>query len=324
MDTPLISIVVPLYQEQENVPLLVQETADKLAGQNYELILVDDGSDDGTAAAIKEAASTDKRVVCLQLRRNYGQTAAMSAGFERARGQFIAYMDGDLQTDPADILKLLERLRRDDLDMVNGWRKDRQDAGLSRKLPSRMANALIRCSTRVRMHDYGCPMKLMRADLAKGLRLYGEQHRFLPALADLYGARIGEEVVRHRPRLHGESKYGIGRTIRVLVDLMLVLFFQHFTDRPLHLFGPAGLLALTTGLGIDLWLAMDKLLFGAELAGRPMLQLGSLLIVTGILLFGIGLIQEMQTRIYYEAAGHRHYTVRKEESRSANEREQSG
>jgi len=313
MAETMISIVVPLYREEENVPHLVAEVAEKLAGHAYELVLVDDGSDDGTVAAIKQACAKDERVVCVQLRRNFGQTAAMSAGFERARGDFIAYMDGDLQTDPADILKLLQRMQKDDLDMVNGWRKDRQDASLSRNFPSKVANALIRRSTKVRMHDYGCPMKLMRADVAKNLRIYGEQHRFLPALADLYGAKIGEEVVSHRARQFGESKYGIGRTIRVLVDLLLIVFFQRFTDRPLHLFGPAGLLSLAAGLFIDLWLAMDKLLFGAELAGRPMLQLGSLLIVTGILLFGIGLMLEMQTRTYYESTGRKHYSVREDD-----------
>lgn len=313
MAETMISIVVPLYREEENVPHLVAEVAEKLADYAYELILVDDGSDDGTVAAIKQACQKDERVICIQLRRNFGQTAAMSAGFERACGKFIAYMDGDLQTDPADILKLLQRMQQDDLDMVNGWRKERQDASLSRNLPSKIANALIRHSTKVRMHDYGCPMKLMRADVAKNLRIYGEQHRFLPALADLYGARIGEEVVTHRPRQFGESKYGLGRTVRVLVDLLLIVFFQRFTDRPLHLFGPAGLLSLAAGLFVDLWLAIDKLMFGAELAGRPMLQLGSLLIVSGILLFGIGLILEMQTRTYYESTGRKHYSIREDD-----------
>ncbi len=313
MAETVISIVVPLYREEENVPLLIGEVSDKLGDIDYELILVDDGSDDGTVEAVKRAQADDSRIVLVQLSRNYGQTAAMSAGFDRAKGRYIVYMDGDLQTDPADIPRLLERLQSDDLDMVNGWRKERQDASLSRNFPSRIANALIRRSTKVRMHDYGCPMKLMRADVAKNLRIYGEQHRFLPALASMYGAKIGEEVVTHRPRQFGESKYGIGRTIRVLVDLLLVLFFQHFTDRPLQLFGPAGLISLATGLFIDIWLTMDKLIFGAELAARPMLQLGSLLIVTGILLFGIGLILEMQARTYYESTGRRHYTIRKDD-----------
>ncbi|MDX8403364.1 MAG: glycosyltransferase family 2 protein [Mariprofundaceae bacterium] len=313
MAESMISIVVPLYQEEDNVPLLVAEVADKLSDFDYELILVDDGSDDGTVAAIKKAREMDKRVVLVQLRRNFGQTAAMSAGFERIRGQYVVYMDGDLQTDPADIPLLLERLKRDGLDMVNGWRKDRQDASLSRNIPSKLANLLIRTTTKVHMHDYGCPMKLMRADVAKNFRIYGEQHRFLPVLANLYGAKIGEEVVNHRPRQFGKSKYGIGRTIRVLVDLLLIVFFQRFTDRPLQLFGPVGLISLLTGLFIDVWLSIDKLLFGAELAGRPMLQLGSMMIVTGILLFGIGLILEMQTRIYYESTNRHHYKVREED-----------
>ncbi|MBL4775824.1 MAG: hypothetical protein JKY87_07215, partial [Mariprofundus sp.] len=171
--------------------------------------------------------------------------------------------------------------------------------------------------TKVRMHDYGCPMKLMRAEVAKNLRLYGEQHRFIPALADLYGAKMAEEVVSHRPRQFGKSKYGMGRTVRVLVDLMLVVFFQRFTDRPLQLFGPVGLVSLAAGLFIDLWLTADKLIFGAELAGRPMLLLGSMMIVTGILLFGIGLMLEMQTRTYYEATGRKHYSLRKDEDNAS-------
>lgn len=315
---PLISVVVPVYREERNIPLLVDEVAEALGSMDYELILVDDGSDDGTFAAIEAAAERDGHVVGIQLRRNFGQTAAMSAGFDAARGRYVAYMDGDLQTDPRDIPRLLERLERDDLDMVNGWRKERKDDGMTRNLPSRVANALIRASTRVRLHDYGCPMKLMRAEIARNLRLFGEQHRFLPALASLYGARLGEEVVTHRPRRFGESKYGLGRTIRVLVDLLLVLFFQRFTDRPLQLFGPAGLLSFAAGVGIDVWLSLSKLLGGAELAGRPMLQLGSLLIISGLLLFGIGLILEMQVRIYYGATGLRHYTIRRVVGASAN------
>ncbi len=311
MTEEMISVVVPVYREEENIFLLVEEVAQALAGVAYELILVDDGSGDGTFARIEEACKQDDHVVGIQLSRNFGQTAAMGAGFEAARGTYIAYMDGDLQTDPGDIPGLLARLHRDDLDMVNGWRRDRKDAGLTRNLPSRIANTLIRCSTGVRMHDYGCPMKLMRAGMAKDLRLYGEQHRFLPALAALSGARLGEEVVTHRPRRFGKSKYGLGRTIRVLVDLLLVLFFQRFTDRPLQLFGSAGLISFVAGAGIDLWLSLSKLMFGTVLAGRPMLQLGSLLIISGLLLFGIGLILEMQVRIYYESTGRRHYAIRK-------------
>ncbi|MDQ6972181.1 MAG: glycosyltransferase family 2 protein [Mariprofundaceae bacterium] len=312
----MISIVVPVYREEENIPLLVDEVATALSGLEYELILVDDGSDDDTFARISEACERDVHVQGVQLRRNFGQTAAMSAGFEAARGEFIVYMDGDLQTDPADIPRLLKRLKDDDLDMVNGWRRDRKDSGLSRNFPSRVANGLIRRSTTVRMHDYGCPMKLIRSEVAKNLRLYGEQHRFLPAMAALYGASLGEETVSHRPRRFGESKYGLGRTTRVIIDLLLVMFFQRFTDRPLQLFGSAGLLSFAAGLAIDLWLSLGKMFFDLELAGRPLLQFGSLLIISGVLLFGIGLIMEMQVRIYYESGGRRHYTVRKRVGRA--------
>ncbi|MDQ6960150.1 MAG: glycosyltransferase family 2 protein, partial [Mariprofundaceae bacterium] len=200
MAQELISIVVPVYREEENIPLLVDEVAQALGDMDYELILVDDGSDDDTFARIEQACSDDSHITGIQLRRNFGQTAAMSAGFEAVHGEYVVYMDGDLQTDPKDIPKLLERLKQDDLDLVNGWRKVRKDPGLTRNLPSRIANALIRRSTKVRMHDYGCPMKLMRVEIARNLRLYGEQHRFLPAMAALFGARIGEEVVTHRSR----------------------------------------------------------------------------------------------------------------------------
>ena len=309
--TPLISVVVPLFREAGNVLPLVAELEAALKDVEYELILVDDGSDDATFGEIEQAGKESGRVVGIQLRRNYGQTAAMSAGFDAAQGRFIVYMDGDLQTDPADIPRLLERLERDDLDLVNGWRKDRQDSAMSRTLPSRIANGLIRRSTRVQLHDYGCPMKVMRAEVAKNLRLYGEQHRFIPAIAAWQGARLGEEVVTHRPRRVGVSKYGISRTIRVLIDLMLVMFFLRFTDRPLQLFGLVGTSFFFAGLGIDAWLSLDKILFGAELAGRPLLQFGSLLIVTGILLLGIGLIMEMQARIFYEAPARRPFGVRR-------------
>ncbi len=311
MIADLISIVVPVYREQENIPLLVNEVASALDHVAYELILVDDGSDDDTFARIEEACQQDERVTGIQLRRNFGQTAAMSAGFDAARGEYIVYMDGDLQTDPADVACMLKRLKDDNLDMVNGWRRDRKDEGLKRNFPSRVANALIRTSTGLRLHDYGCPMKLIRSEVAKNLRLYGKQHRFLPAMAALYGARIGEEVVSHRARQFGESKYGLGRTVRVLVDLLLVLFFQRFTDRPLQLFGATGLVSFGVGFGIDLWLSLGKLLFDMELAGRPLLQFGSLLIISGVLLFGIGLIMEMQVRIYYESGSRRHYTIRR-------------
>jgi len=308
---PELSVVVPLFREEANVLPLVAAVEAALRSIDYELILVDDGSDDATFQRIREAAATSSRVVGIQLRRNFGQTAAMSAGFDAARGDLVAYMDGDLQTDPADIPRLIEQLKAQDLDLVNGWRKRRRDGRLTRTWPSKLANALIRRFTGVFLHDYGCPLKVMRADVAKNLRLYGEQHRFLPALAALYGARIGEAVVAHRPRRAGESKYGLDRSLRVLVDLLLVMFFQRFSDRPSQLFGPLGLFCFVSGLLIDAWLSMDKLLFGAELAGRPMLQLGSLLIISGLLLFGTGLILELQARTYYEATGRQHYRVRR-------------
>ncbi|RMH50538.1 MAG: glycosyltransferase [Zetaproteobacteria bacterium] len=305
-----LSIVVPLFDEQENVAPLVAEVEAALTGIDYELILIDDGSHDSTFTAMQRARRHHPRLRLLRMARNFGQTAAMMAGFDAARGRYVAYMDGDLQTDPADIPRLLERLQRDRLDLVNGWRRRRADDALTRTLPSRMANALIRRLLGIDLHDHGCPLKVMRAETAKALRLYGEQHRMLPAIAAIRGARIGEMEVHHRPRIHGRSKYGLGRTVRVLIDLLLVAFFQRFTDRPLQLFGGLGLLAGTTGLAIDGWLTVEKLLFGVHLAGRPLLQLGSLLIVSGILLFGIGLILELQIRTYYESTGARCYALR--------------
>ena len=306
-----LSVVIPLFQEQENVRPLVAGVTEALAGLRYELILVDDGSTDRTYAEVVAACRDHPQIVALQLARNFGQTAAMSAGFDRARGSYIAYMDGDLQTDPADIPPLLAKLKEEGLDLVNGWRKQRQDGALTRTLPSRIANGLIRHTLGIQLHDHGCPMKVMRAEVAKGLHLYGEQHRMLPALAAIKGARIGEAVVSHRPRRFGHSKYGLTRTGRVLIDLLLVLFFQKFTDRPLQLFGGVGLLATCAGVAIDGWLTLEKLLFGMQLAARPLLQLGSLLIVSGILLFGIGLILELQMRTYYESTGERYYIVRR-------------
>ncbi len=311
MSQPEISVVVPLYQEEENVPPLIAAVDEALATLDYELILVDDGSADTTFARVEEACIRNPRIRAIQFMRNFGQTAAISAGFAAARGRYIAYMDGDLQTDPADILLLLETLKSRQLDLVNGWRKARQDDTLTRVLPSRIANALIRHNLGIRLHDYGCPLKVMRAAVAKQMNLYGEQHRMMVAIAAIQGARIGEQIVQHRPRRFGSSKYNLSRTWRVIIDLLLIMFFQRFTDRPLQFFGSAGLLATAGGLTIDGWLTIQKIFFDMHLADRPLLQLGSLLIVSGILLFGIGIILEMQMRMYYESTGRHHYTIRR-------------
>ncbi|MDQ6950937.1 MAG: glycosyltransferase family 2 protein [Mariprofundales bacterium] len=305
-----ISVVVPLYGEEESVARLVHEVDAALAGEVYELILVNDGSADATASVINTMCQEFSAVTGIHFQRNYGQTAALQAGLVAARGEFVVYMDGDLQTDPCDILPMVEKLEAEGLDMVNGWRKQRQDARLTRNFPSMVANGMIKFFTGLALHDNGCPMKVMRQWVAKGLHLYGEQHRFIAALAAINGAKVGEMVVHHRARQFGVSKYGLGRTFRVLVDLLLVLFFQRFTDRPLQLFGTGGLFAFAIGFAIDGWLTADKLLLGAELAGRPMLLLGSLLLLSGMLLFGIGLVLEVQMRTYYESTGQQVYRIK--------------
>jgi len=307
-----MSVVVLLYEEEASLQSLVDEVALGLADVSYELILVNDGSQDGTEAVMDAICQEHSNVIGIHLRRNYGQTAALQAGLTAAQGEFVVYMDGDLQTDPRDIVPMVEKLEQEQLDMVNGWRQQRQDSHLTRTFPSMVANALIKSFTGLALHDNGCPMKVMRQWVAKELHIYGEQHRFIAALAAINGAKVGEMVVRHRARRYGVSKYGLGRTFRVLVDLLLVLFFQRFTDRPLQLFGTGGLFSFGAGLVIDSWLTVDKLLFGAELAGRPMLLLGSLLILSGMLLFGIGLILEVQMRTYYESTGQQVYRIKSE------------
>lgn len=306
-----LSVVVPVYNEQENILLLIEEIHDALRplGKSYELVLVDDGSRDDSYPILARAAQSDPALTLVRFRRNFGQTPAMQAGLDAARGRVIVMMDADLQNDPHDIGRMLDKLD-EGYDMVAGWRKDRQDAFINRKLPSMLANRLISATTQVKLHDYGCTLKAMRADLAKQLRLYGEMHRFIPAVAAFIGARIVEMPVNHRARRFGVSKYGIGRTLRVVLDLITVRFIQRYLTRPMQVFGLLGLLSFAVGVTISTWLAVEKLVFGHALADRPLLQLGIMLIVVGVQLLSFGLLADVVSRTYHEAQDRRPYFVR--------------
>jgi glycosyltransferase involved in cell wall biosynthesis len=305
-----LSVVVPLYNEAASLPALLEQLLGALRplGLGFELVLVDDGSRDGTGAMLQQQASAVPELVAVLLRRNYGQTAAMAAGFDASTGAVIVTLDGDLQNDPADIPLLLERLA-DGYDLVSGWRHQRQDAALSRLLPSRLANGLITRVTGVRLHDYGCSLKAYRREVALDLNLYGELHRFLPALAFIEGARIAEVKVRHHRRRFGRSHYGIDRTFRVLMDLLTVWFMKRFLTRPMHVFGLGGLAAMGIGGLIVLWLIGEKLM-GADIGDRPLLLMGLLSFLTGVQLFCFGLLAELQMRTYHESQNRPIYRVR--------------
>jgi glycosyltransferase involved in cell wall biosynthesis len=307
-----LTIVVPLYQEEENVDAAVTEVLGVLDDMPHsaELILVDDGSQDATGELALAWAKREPRVRVIQFRRNYGQTAAIQAGFDASHGAVVVLMDGDQQNDPRDIPILLEKMA-DGYDVVSGWRKNRQDRTLSRKLPSRVANRMISRFTGTELHDYGCTLKAYSADIARELRLYGELHRFIPALAAMAGGRVTELPVNHRPRLRGSSKYGIGRAPRVLLDLITVKFMLRYLTKPMQLFGKWGLIFATLGLIGVLFLVGEKVLGGHALADRPLLLLSCVALICGILLFCVGLLGEVLIRIYYEGGSRRpHYTVR--------------
>jgi len=306
-----LSVVIPVYNEEENVRLLHESLRNALdpLNQEYELLFVDDGSTDRTLPFLEEIQAQDNKVVVLSLRRNFGQTAAFAAGFDFSRGDVVVTMDGDLQNDPADIPKLLELIKESDL--VSGWRKKRKDPFFSRRLPSMMANWLISKVTGVKLHDYGCSLKAYRRDVIKNLKLYGEMHRFIPAVASWYGVRVAEVETVHHPRMRGKSKYGISRTVKVVLDLITVKFLQSFSTKPIQFFGPFGILSGFLGFLILLYLSADKLLFGKDIGGRPLLLLGALLIIVGIQLIGMGLLGEMLVRVYHESQKKPIYVIKK-------------
>jgi glycosyltransferase involved in cell wall biosynthesis len=309
--SPDVSVVAPVYNEVESIPLLLDAIASSLSesGLSYEVILVDDGSTDGSAQLLKQQAQTRNDLKAVILRRNYGQTAAMSAGFNNAIGKVIVTLDADLQNDPADIPMLLAKLE-EGYDMVSGWRQKRQDKALTRLLPSKIANWIIRSITDVRIHDYGCSLKAYRAELVADMNLYGELHRFLPALAYIEGARITEMPVRHHARRFGNSKYGLSRTFRVMMDLLTIAFMKKFLTRPMHVFGLLGLVSMVSGGAISIYLTIVKFLFNEDIGNRPLLILAVLLLVTGVQLFCFGLLAELLMRTYHESQGRPIYRVR--------------
>jgi glycosyltransferase involved in cell wall biosynthesis len=306
-----LSVVVPLFNETASLAALVDQLLAALRPLNlpFELVLVDDGSRDGTGEALQRLSSEIPELVAVLLRRNYGQTAAMAAGFDTSQGQVIVTLDGDLQNDPADIPLLLNKLA-EGYDLVSGWRHQRQDGRFSRLLPSLLANRLIARVTGVGLHDYGCSLKAYRREVVEDMNLYGELHRFLPALAFIEGARIAEVKVQHHRRRFGRSHYGIDRTFRVLMDLLTVWFMKRFLTRPMHVFGFGGLMAMALGSLIVIWLIVEKLL-GADIGGRPLLLMGILSLLTGVQLFCFGLLAELQMRTYHESQNRPIYRVRR-------------
>ena len=306
-----LSVVIPVYNEEESLPRLLDELHAALAGTGltYELVLVDDGSRDRSFEVLKAAAETDPALHVVRFRRNFGQTAALQAGIDVARGRRVVLMDADLQNDPRDIPAMIAQLDAG-YDLVAGWRADRKDTFINRRLPSMIANWIIGRVTGVRLHDYGCTLKAMEAEVAKSLRLYGEMHRFIPAIANWTGVRLVELKVNHRARVFGTTKYGIGRTLRVVLDLITVRFMQQYLVKPMQVFGLGGLLAGGLGFAICAWLAFERLVFGSPLADRPLLLLGALLIMVGVQLVSLGLVADLLARTYHEAQGKRAYHVR--------------
>lgn len=304
---PEISLVIALKNEEDNVQPLIKKVDEALSTLSYELILIDDGSTDKTIQKVKEVLHA--KVKLIVFRKNFGQTQAMKAGIDLASGKYIVTMDGDLQNDPFDIPAMYQKAIEEDWDMIAGRRKNRKDGFFLRKLPSKIANYFIRNSTNVRISDYGCSLKIFKSDIAKNLGLYGELHRFIPVLAALQGATITEVEVQHHPRTAGKSKYGMGRTFKVISDLLLMVFFLKYAQKPMHLFGTMGFITLMGGVGINIYMLIEKIM-GHEIWGRPLLLLGILLILGGIQLITIGILADIQMRTYYESQDKKTYSVR--------------
>lgn len=303
-----ISIVVCVYNEEGNILPLIERIHEALEGYRYEIIYVDDGSTDNTLKELKSCTSSHLKIV--ELRRNYGQSLALSAGIDVADGTYIITMDGDLQNDPSDIPAMLDLSKEGDWDLVAGIRKNRKDNVLLRKLPSKIANFIIRRSSGVSIKDYGCTLKLFRKEIAKDLGLYGELHRFIPVLANLEGASITQLEVKHHERTHGTSKYGMGRTVKVMSDLVLMLFFKRYLQKPMHLFGNLGVLIFIAGIFINLYMLLLKIQ-GQDIWGKPLMLVGILFVLTGIQLITFGLFVELQMRTYYESQDKKPYRIRK-------------
>jgi glycosyltransferase involved in cell wall biosynthesis len=307
-----LSVIVPIRDEAPGLVDLHRELTQTLDlwGRSYEIIAVDDGSTDESFAVLARLQALDPRLRVIRFRRNFGQTAALAAGFAHARGRLIVTSDGDLQNDPRDIPAMIDKLESG-YDIVCGWRRKRRDAFVSRTIPSMIANRLISWATGVRLHDYGCSLKVFRAEVVKPLKLYGEMHRFLPAIASEQGVAITEVVVNHRPRRHGSSKYGISRTIRVILDLLTVKFLLSYSTRPLQIFGLIGLAMALLGVLVGAWLTFVKFFGpGQAIGDRPLLLLGILLIFTGVQLVTLGLLAELQARTYHESQKKPTYVIR--------------
>lgn len=303
-----LALVIPVMNEEDNIQPLLEAVRNALTGIDYEVVLVDDGSTDATKRRIIDNA--DERVKLVELRKNYGQSTAMTAGIDHANAKYIAMIDGDLQNDPTDIPFMLELAKKEDWDVVAGNRKNRKDGMVLRKIPSRIANALIRKMTGVYIRDYGCTLKVFKTEIAEDLGLYGELHRFIPVLAKLQGTKITQVDVKHHPRRFGKSKYGIGRTFKVLSDLVLMVFFRKYLQKPMHLFGTIGFISVGIGLLINLYLLIWKIL-GHDIWNRPLLILGLILLLGGIQLVTIGILAEITVRTYFESQNKKTYNVRR-------------
>jgi len=314
-ETPKYSVVVPFHNEQESVRELYQQLSAVMTGryEPVEFIFIDDHSSDATNQLLNEIVRSDGRVIAIRLKRNYGQTVALAAGFDNAEGEVIISMDGDLQHDPADIPMMLKAFEETGCDIVSGWRKKRVDSFLLRRAPSRIANWLMSKLSGVNIHDFGTTFKVYRKDTIKQIKLYGDMHRFIPALASWNGATIIEVPIRNVERPDGRSHYGLSRSVRVLFDLLTIRFLLKYVTRPLHFFGPIGLLSTTIGMAIFLWLIIDKLVYGTDLFDKhgPLMLLGAVLILAGVQLVSSGLIGEMLSRTYFESQGKPIYSVEK-------------
>lgn len=304
-------MVIPLLNEEQNIPILYEELNDSLGkiSVQYEIIFIDDGSRDSSLDILKKLQENDSRISIISLRKNFGQTAAMSAGFDKAQGDIIIAMDADLQNDPADIPMLLDKINGGS-DLVTGWRFNRQDPFLSRKLPSKIANKIISWATGVHLHDYGCTLKAFKSDVIKNIKLYGEMHRFIPAIASAMGVSISEVKVNHRSRRFGSSKYGISRTLRVILDLITVKFLLSYATRPIHVFGTIGFVSGSAGLLMAFVMTIQRQFYGMPMSDRPLLLLAILLIFVGVQFITIGLVAEMLVRTYHESQSKPTYYVR--------------
>jgi len=311
-DEPKISLVAPIYNEAENIDRFFEEVIavlEKLEG-GFEILAVDDGSTDGSYEKLAAVHEKDPRVKVIRFRANFGQTAAFAAGFDKARGEIIITIDADLQNDPADIPAMVAKLEENGYDIVAGWRHDRKDKLISRRLPSMIANKIISMTTKVHLHDYGCSLKVFHRDVVKNVRLYGEMHRFIPAIASWMGVKVAEMKVNHRPRVAGTSKYGIGRTIRVVLDLVTVKFLLSYSTRPIQIFGLIGFVSGGIGFALALWLSIQRIFLEVPLSNRPALLLAVLLIFIGVQFVSMGLLGELQARTYHESQNKPIYAVK--------------